>query len=206
MTESASALRQSDETKHDAFGYFDQLKTLLDATQATDRDGRAVGLQHAMEQVTDLLVARNRRGGKIFFAGNGGSAGICSHMAIDFAKAGKLRALACNDPASLTCLGNDYGYEQVFAKQIEMLAVAEDSLIAISSSGQSPNIVMAAAAAKDRALPVITLTGFQPDNPLRQSGWMNFYIGCEIYGLVEAAHLTLCSALLDMHCGNWGSR
>ena len=53
------------------------------------------------------------------FVGNGGSAGICSHLAIDFSKNGGLRAMAFNDPSALTCLGNDLGYENVFAKQIE---------------------------------------------------------------------------------------
>ena len=59
------------------------------------------------------------RGNKIIFAGNGGSAGIASHMATDYSKNGGLRAWAMNDGSMLTCLANDYGYEHVFAKQIE---------------------------------------------------------------------------------------
>ena len=190
-------------TETGAHGYFSRLKTLLDGTLVTDGDGKAVELQAAFERAIAMLRERNAEGGKVFFAGNGGSAAICSHMAIDFCKAGNLRALACNDPASLTCLSNDYGYEEVFAKQIEMLAVPADSLIAISSSGQSANIVKAVSAAHACGLPAITFSGFRGDNPLRQVGGLNFYIGCEIYGLVEAAHLSLCSALLDIHCGYW---
>ena len=71
------------------------------------------------------------------FVGNGGSAGIASHLAIDFSKNGGLRSLAFNDASALTCLGNDLGYENVFAKQIDFHARAGDLLIAISSSGRS---------------------------------------------------------------------
>ena len=84
------------------------------------------------------------------FIGNGGSAGIASHLAIDFSKNGGLRALAFNDPSALTCLGNDLGYENVFAKQIELHGRAGDLLIAISSSGRSPNILNAVEAARCR--------------------------------------------------------
>ena len=60
------------------------------------------------------------------FVGNGGSAGIAGHLAIDFAKNGGVRAVTFNDASSLTCLGNDLGYEQIFAKQVEMQAFAGD--------------------------------------------------------------------------------
>ena len=82
------------------------------------------------------------------FVGNGGSAGIASHLAIDFSKNGGMRAMAFNDPSALTCLGNDLGYENVFAKQIEFHGRAGDLLIAISSSGRSPNILNAVKAAR----------------------------------------------------------
>ena len=109
-------------------------------------------------------------GNKIIFIGNGGSAGIASHLAIDFSKNGGLRALAFNDPSALTCLGNDLGYENVFAKQLEFHARPGDLLIAISSSGTSPNILGAVKAARARDCKVVTFSGFTEDNDLRRTG------------------------------------
>ena len=85
------------------------------------------------------------------FIGNGGSAGIASHIAIDFSKNGGTALAGVQRPPALTCLGNDFGYEHVFAKQIEIHAPAGDLLIAISSSGRSPNILAAVAAARAAA-------------------------------------------------------
>src|SRR6185295_3206162 len=110
------------------------------------------------------------------FVGNGGSAGICSHLAIDFSKNGGLRSLAFNDPSALTCLGNDLGYENVFAKQIDFHGRPGDLLIAISSSGRSPNILSAVAKARERECSVVTLSGFGDDNGLRRTGDVNFYV------------------------------
>ena len=72
-----------------------------------------------------------------------GAPEFASHLAIDFSKNGGLRAMAFNDAAALTCLGNDLGYENVFAKQIEFHGRGGDLLMAISSSGRSPNILEA---------------------------------------------------------------
>ena len=101
----------------------------------------------------------------------------------------------------LTCLGNDLGYERVFAKQIEMHGRAGDLLIAISSSGRSANILNAVEAGRAAGCAVVTLSGFTPDNPLRTLGDVNFYLNSDRYGFVEIGHLTICHAILDMLCG-----
>jgi D-sedoheptulose 7-phosphate isomerase len=119
-------------------------------------------------------------------------------MATDFWKTGGIRAMAFNDGALLTCMGNDYGYEQVFAKPIQMFAKPGDVLIAISSSGQSANILLGAQAARQKGCQVITLSGFKPDNPLRSLGDYNFYVPAQIYGAVEIVHHSICHCLLDM--------
>ena len=138
------------------------------------------------------------------FIGNGGSAGLASHLAIDFSKNGRLRSLAFNDASALTCLGNDLGYENVFAKQLEFHARAGDLLIAISSSGQSANILAAVERARAAKVGVITLSGFGRDNKLRRTGDLNFYVRSSEYGFVEVAHLALCHAILDLDMG-WAS-
>lgn len=183
--------------------YFATLASHLEDTAATLGAGVPVDVAEAMAWVIERARQAQAAGHKLLFVGNGGSAGIASHLAIDYTKAGNLRALALNDGAALTCLGNDLGYEQVFAYQIRAHGRPGDLLIAISSSGRSPNILNAVAAARDQGMAVVTLSGFAPDNALRQSGDVNFYIASDHYGMVEISHLAICHAMLDLHVG-WG--
>jgi D-sedoheptulose 7-phosphate isomerase len=143
------------------------------------------------------------QGNKLMFIGNGGSAAIASHMAADFSKTGNLRSVAFNDASALTCLGNDLGYENVFAKQIELHARQGDFLVAISSSGRSANILKGVSAARATGCAVLTLSGFQSDNPLRRQGDINMWVNSDYYGFVEIAHMALTHAILDMAMG-WG--
>ena len=190
-------------------GQFDRyLKTLgsaLDSVQATD--GAENPLATGAAIASTALAARriHDAGGKAMFVGNGGSAGIASHMAIDFTKNGNIAALAFSDAAALTCLGNDLGFEMVFERQIVAHARPGDLLIAISSSGRSPNILNAVAAARSRDCTVFTLSGFSARNPLRQLGDLNLYVASDQYGLVEVSHQTLLHCLLD-HAMGWDGR
>ena len=101
-------------------------------------------------------------------------------------------------PALLTCMANDYGYENVFAKPVEMFAEADDMLFAISSSGKSPNILNACESALAKNCDVVTFSGFSSDNPLRKLGRMNFYVPSTHYGFVELAHQVLIHCILDL--------
>src|ERR1700745_1129715 len=92
--------------------------------------------------------ATHAAGNKLIFVGNGGSAAIASHMATDYSKNGDIRSVALHDRSMLPCLGNDLGYDRVFAKQIELHARAGDLVIAISSSGRSASILNAVEAAR----------------------------------------------------------
>ena len=178
--------------------YFATLAGLIEGAAASDAEGSLLPLAEAFQRVIGLTTA----GGRLLFVGNGGSAGIASHMAIDYSKNGGIPATAFNDGAALTCLGNDYGYEHVFAKQIEFHGRAGDLLIAISSSGRSANILKAVEAARRLGCGVVTLSGFAPDNPLRRSGEVNFYVASHEYGFVEVAHLALIHAWLDLAMAN----
>jgi len=133
---------------------------------------------------------------QIFFVGNGGSAAIASHMAIDWSKNGGVRSQALNDPAALTCLSNDLGYDQVFAWQLERLATFASAVVCISSSGKSLNICNAAVAAKNKGCSVVTLSGFEKDNPLRYLGHANIYVPSSDYGVVECAHLAILHSMV----------
>ena len=181
--------------------YFDTLARLLHGTAVTTHDGTPLTLDQGIDWMRRAAAESHARGNKIMFVGNGGSAGISSHMAIDYSKNGGLRATAFNDPAALTCLGNDLGYEQVFAKQLELHLRPGDLLAAISSSGRSPNILNAVAVARSGGCRIVTLSGFAADNALRRAGDVNFYVASREYGFVEIAHLALCHAVLDIEMG-----
>jgi D-sedoheptulose 7-phosphate isomerase len=177
--------------------YVAVLSSVMRSAVATDVKGTEVTLDFAVEWSVDVARRVTEAGGKIIFAGNGGSAGIASHMATDYSKNGGLRAWAMNDGSMLTCLANDYGYEHVFAKQIEYHGRPGDMLVAISSSGRSANILNSVQAARQLGCSVLTLSGFKPDNPLRRAGDMNLYLDSTAYGYVEIGHLAFCHAILD---------
>ena len=129
--------------------------------------------------------------------GNGGSAAIASHMHNDLCKAVGIRAIIFNEPSLLTALSNDHGYGCVFERPIELWADSGDLLLAISSSGQSENILRAVRASLAPGCQVITLSGFKSDNPLRGMGHLNFYVPAQDYGLVELVHSGLTHFLTD---------
>lgn len=181
--------------------YFKNLERLLQNAEATGLAGSKMTLADGCEWVRQAAHDAHDGGNKIIFVGNGGSAGIASHLAIDFSKNGGMRSMAFNDPSALTCLGNDLGYENVFAKQIEFHGRPGDLLIGISSSGRSPNILNAVKMARSRDIKVVTYSGFTPDNALRGVGDVNFFVASKEYGFVEVAHLALCHAVLDIDMG-----
>ena len=178
-------------------GHFNKLHQLQLNTTVTDLHGEDIGLAAGFEHYIEAALATRAKHSKIIFIGNGGSAGIASHLAIDHSKNGRLPAMAFSDASAITCLSNDYGYEHVFAKQIEYHARKDDLLIAISSSGKSENILNAVAAARALGCGVVTLAGFDRANPLNKLGDVNFYTDSNEYGFVEVAHLALGHSMLD---------
>ncbi|MBN8989087.1 MAG: SIS domain-containing protein [Rhizobiales bacterium] len=181
--------------------YYSTLCDLLAKTKVTGGTGEPLDAANVVTSLVSLAQRTHANGNKLIFVGNGGSAAIASHMATDYTKNGNVRSMALNDSSMLTCLGNDLGYEQVFAKQIEMHARAGDLLIAISSSGRSVNILNAVKAGAAAGCTVVTLSGFSSKNPLRGLGEFNFFIDSDRYGFVEIGHLTICHAILDFLCG-----
>ncbi|MBS3964053.1 MAG: SIS domain-containing protein [Methylomonas sp.] len=157
-----------------------------------DLDGEGV--------IADMLaefVRVKQQQAKVIILGNGGSAAIASHVITDLRNVGGLCALTLHEAAPLTCFTNDFGYEQAFAKQISAFAYPADLLIAISSSGQSANIVNAVDAANTQGMTVMTLSGFKADNPLRKRGRWNVWLDSNHYGMVELAHLFVLHHMTD---------
>lgn len=162
------------------------------------QNGNEDNYEHILQiLVSEFLNQKKKRGNRIYFIGNGGSAAIAIHMTADFLKNGGMTTVGMYDAATLTCLGNDYGYEYVFSKQLEMLAQPGDLLVAISSSGNSQNIINAIEVAHAKGASVVTLTGFKPDNKVKQMGEYNLYVPCMEYGIVESIHNMILQQVVD---------
>jgi len=135
-----------------------EARAALDALLANEQTLGAVG------RAAELLVGTFKAGGRVYSCGNGGSMSDAVHFAEELT--GRYRenrpglpALAISDVGHLTCVANDFGYEQVFARFLESHARPGDCLVAISTSGTSANVVKAAETAKARGTRVIALTG-----------------------------------------------
>jgi len=160
-------------------------------------DEKAVSGSNAIRIFHSLLLNVKKNQGVAYLIGNGGSAGIASHFSIDFLNACKIPSNTLFDPNILTCISNDYGYEHVFSNPLETLITNRDLLVAISSSGKSPNIINAVEVAKAKNCKIITLSGFLPTNPLKKMGDLNFWLNVSDYGLVETGHFFLLHTIVD---------
>ncbi|MCK4602620.1 MAG: SIS domain-containing protein [Phycisphaerae bacterium] len=183
--------------RHIAETYYQNLTECMNGVRVTLADERAIPFCEAVALACTWILELQETKRKIMFVGNGASAAISSHMAADFSKNVGMRAMAFNDSALLTAVANDYGYERVFQRPIETFADDGDMLFAISSSGTSPNISRAAQTAQNKKCRVITLTGFETNNPLSGMGDLNFYVPSPTYGCVEVVHHSICHCIID---------
>jgi D-sedoheptulose 7-phosphate isomerase len=157
----------------------------------------------AVQEATQMLRNARDAGATIFIAGNGGSAATASHWVNDLGKATKrsgrppMRVMGLTDNISwMTALGNDEGYDRIFAGQMENFATAGDLLIVISASGNSPNLVRAVELARKRDVASIGLVGFDGGalkELVDQPVWVRAEKGA--YELVEDVHSAICHAI-----------
>ena len=153
-------------------------------------------VQKDVAKAAELLKAHQR----IFFIGNGGSNSICSHMMEDYMKMGRKHTMSFTDAAMITCYANDYGWERAMEEWIIAQFLPGDLLVAISSSGESKNILNATKKAKELKGKVITLSGFSKDNSLSKLGDANIIIPVKSFCIVENFHSMLLHIILDdMH-------
>jgi D-sedoheptulose 7-phosphate isomerase len=158
-------------------------------------------LVRSIEDTRALWLAARETGGKIIFVGNGGSAAIAAHLAVDLSKNARVPATCFNDGAQITCLANDYGFEHWIAHAVRQSATPRDVLVAISSSGRSPNILNGVAAAHELGVKIVTLSGMSPDNPLRQRGDVRFWANSMAYNIIETAHQFWMMSVIDLIIG-----
>ena len=175
-----------------AKGYFARLQAALDALDL-----------RMLERMVNVLAAAQEEGKKIFICGNGGSAALASHLACDLNKTSsvrgrKFRAMALTDSMPLvSAWANDSGYRDVFKNQLSNFISEGDVLIAISSSGNSGNVIAAVELAREHGAKTLGLLGFG-------GGHLRELVECALslqegeYGIVEDAHAVVCHLLVNL--------
>ncbi len=154
-----------------------------------------------IEKFADVALEVRKAGKKMMFAGNGASASIAEHGAVDFTKQGKVRGVTFHDPNLMTCFANDFGYDNWVAKAIEHHGDDGDVVVLISVSGQSPSVVNAAKYAQSRGMFVVAFTGRNPENPLAQVADLNFFVNSDAYNVVENIHSIWLTSAVDYVIG-----
>ena len=178
--------------------YFDLIYKNLKEMKVTVDNGKEItkdeGFDIWAERARD--VQQNTKG-LIFFCGNGASASMAEHMSHDWFQNAVINTTTCAEVSHVTAISNDFGYEDVYAYRIERIVSDRDIMVAISSSGDSQNIVKAVLAAKKNNACVITVSGKKADNKIRKMGDLNFYVPLNTFGEVESAHAVLLHGALD---------
>ena len=156
-----------------------------------------------IEKITEEIVEAFKRGNKLLLFGNGGSAADCQHIAAEFVNRFKIErpplpAIALTtDTSIITSIGNDYDFSEIFVKQIKAIAAAGDIVIAISTSGNSPNIVKAIETCKKLELTTILLSGSNGGKALELSDYA-FLVPTEDTPRIQEVHIILAHVLCEM--------
>jgi len=178
--------------------YTDEIAVRLLGTIVTRQDGTIVSQSDAVEEWVCLSKAvRDDRNGLLWFVGNGASATISEHMALDAMKVGRFKTGSCSETSYLTAICNDISPDDLFAFKLERQFSVADLLITTSSSGNSPNVVKAIEVCRAKGGAIITLSAMNPENKSRKLGDLNFFVPARTYGLAEVCHAAIMHCWLD---------
>tara|TARA_B100000029_G_C17556366_1_gene951807 strand:+ start:1351 stop:1899 length:549 start_codon:yes stop_codon:yes gene_type:complete len=151
-----------------------------------------------IDKSVELILNCKKNNGKVYIVGNGGSSSIASHVSVDLVKVANVPSSTFNNTNLITCFANDYGHANWIKEAIKAYTNQNDILILISSSGSSKNIVNAGQYCKDNNIPLITLTGFQAENPLNKLGNVNIHIPSNKYNFIEMTHHIILLSIVDI--------
>jgi len=151
--------------------------------------------------ISELIARTFQNGGKILICGNGGSATDAMHFAEEFT--GRFRknrkalpVIALTDPSHITCVGNDFGFEEIFSRGVEAFGKKEDVLIGLSTSGNSENIIRAFQKAKEIGMKTIALLG-KDGGKLKGFGDFEFIIPAETSDRIQELHMTILHVIIE---------
>lgn len=156
----------------------------------------------AAEKAAQLIASKLKAGGKLLLCGNGGSAGDAQHLAAEFVatldhknpRAGLAALALTTDTSFITAYSNDFGFEGIFARQIEALGKKDDVLLAISTSGNSKNVIRAIEAAKTKGISVIAMTG-ETGGQMASNSDILLNVPSEVTMHIQECHIALGHAI-----------
>ena len=150
-----------------------------------------------MEEFGEIISHYRENGNKMLFAGNGASNTIATHASLDFTNQLAIPCLSFNDSSVITAYSNDFGYENSVERFIRLYG-EDDCYVFVSSSGESENLIKAAKYAESKGYKIITFTGFNKSNRLKQLGNLNFWVDSTNYNVVENIHMVWLSVVCDL--------
>jgi len=152
-------------------------------------------------EVEKVFLETKDKGAKITFSGNGASAAIAAHLALDTTKQAQIRAVNFHDAALITAFANDFGYDKALMNCLKYYADPQDIHVFISVSGESPNVVHAAEYCRELGYTTISFTGCKEDNSLAQSTDISFWVDSSAYNIVECIHMIWLTTIVDRIIG-----
>ena len=179
------------------------LTDILSKLEVTQRDGSVLTSEDGFSTLKKLTDTIREYHQTIFLIGNGASASMASHIAADLCKNAGLSTEVFTDLSLITAVANDQGSEFLYSTPLERRARPGDMLVAISSSGRSPNILKAVEVTRKINMSLVTFSAMSADNPLRQCGDLNFYVPAPTYGQAESAHAALLHFWVDRVAGEF---
>jgi len=177
---------------------FENLKSNLLSLSTRSNFEKEIEPDLAFMQWRDFTLKIRETKRTVFFIGNGASASMASHISADLAKNAQMKTEVFSDLSLITAIANDLSYEEVFAEPLRRRMTENDMLVAISSSGKSPNILRGVREAKRLDGVVITLSSMKPNNALRNQGSLNFYVPAMSYGMAETCHAAILHYWMDL--------
>jgi D-sedoheptulose 7-phosphate isomerase len=174
-----------------------ELNSIMNDLSVSKNDGAETSIDNAflIWKKSTLLIREGKK--TIFLIGNGASASMASHVAADLAKNARVRTEVFSDLSLITAIANDMGFENAFVEPLRRRMCAGDMLVAISSSGQSCNVILAAEEAQRKGGFIVTLSAMETNNKLRSMGMLNFYIPAATYGMAETGHAVILHYWVD---------
>jgi len=158
-----------------------------------------------MEELFKILQENGKNDSKVVICGNGGSSAIAAHVSVDLMKNANVRAINLNEVDLITCYANDYGFSNWVKEALIKLVDKKDTVILISSSGNSENMVRAAKWCIEEKIKLVTLTGMLKDNKLKKlnSKSLNIWIDSMAYNFIENAHQIILLSIVDALIGSY---
>ena len=175
--------------------YFDEFKFHL--TSGNEINSK-------LDLIANLFKKTHKKKKKIIFMGNGGSAAMSSHVAVDLTKNSKIRAINFNEADLITCLSNDYGHDNWMKSALELYCDKGDVVVLISTSGESKNIVNAAKWCLKNKIKFVSFTGRNKKNKLKtlNKKGLNLWVDSNAYNQVEMIHHTWLLSIVDYLIGS----